>query len=123
MACINSTFTGKVQNYHHHGPSKLQNAIKEIQSIKKNSSSKKNFIKLRRKIHLIKEKLTKADYSLCFINSVINEFQKGKDHEDESAIISPDLFGISKPLISIKIPYCEFNEIKSKHFLKKFQIH
>ena len=30
------------------------------------------------------------------------------------------LFEIAKPLIFIKIPYCELNEIKSKHFLKKF---
>ena len=28
-----------------------------------------------------------ADNSLRFINSVINEFQKGKDHGDESFIV------------------------------------
>ena len=60
------------------------------------------------------------DYPLHFTNSVINEFQKGKDHGDESFIILPDLFGIMKPFISIEIPYCELDEIKSKHFLKKF---
>ena len=33
MVLINSTFTGKTQNYLHHGPPKLQNAINEIQSM------------------------------------------------------------------------------------------
>ena len=30
------------------------------------------------------------------------------------------LFEITKPFIFVEIPYCELNEIKSKHFLKKF---
>ena len=62
----------------------------------------------------------KVDYPLHFINSVINEFQKGKDGGDESFIIPTSLFEIAKPLIFVEIPYCELNEIKSKHFLKKF---
>ena len=33
MALVNSTFIGKTQNYLHHGPPKLQNAINEIQSM------------------------------------------------------------------------------------------
>ena len=61
----------------------------------------------------------KADCPLRFINSVINEFQKGKECGDESRII-PSLFKITKPSIFIEITYCEVNEIKSKHFLKKF---
>ena len=43
-----------------------------------------------------------------------------KECEDESFIIPPSLFGITKPFLYIEIPYCEFNEIQSKHFLKKF---
>ena len=62
----------------------------------------------------------KADYPLHFINSVVNEFQKGKECGDESFIIPTSLFEIAKPLIFVEIPYCEMNEIKSKHFLKKF---
>ena len=73
-----------------------------------------------KEIPLLKEKFMKADYSLRFINSIINEFQNGKDHGDESFIIPPDSFGISKPFISVEIPYCELNEIKPKYFLKKF---
>ena len=55
-----------------------------------------------------------------FINSVVNEFQEGKECGDESFIIPTSLFEIAKPLIFVEIPYCELNEIKSKHFLKKF---
>ena len=62
----------------------------------------------------------KADYPLRFINSVVNEFQKGKECGDESFIIPTSLFQIAKPPIFVEIPYCELNEIKSKHFLKKF---
>ena len=62
----------------------------------------------------------KADYPLCFVNSVINEFQKGKECGDESFIIPTSLFEIAQPLIFVEIPYYELNEIKSKHILKKF---
>ena len=54
----------------------------------------------------------KTDYPLRFINSVINDFQKGKESGDESFIIATSLFEIAKPLIFVKIPYCELNEIK-----------
>ena len=30
------------------------------------------------------------------------------------------MFEIAKPFIFVEIPYCELNEIKSAHFLKKF---
>ena len=62
----------------------------------------------------------KADYPLCFINSVVNEFQKGKECGDKSFIIPASLLEIAKPFIFAEIIYCELNEIKSKHFLKKF---
>ena len=70
-------------------------------------------------IPLIKDKFMKADYTLHFINSVVNESQKGKKCGDESFIIPASLFEIAKRLIFVEIPYCELNEIKSKHFLKK----
>ena len=62
----------------------------------------------------------KADYPLRFINSVVNEFQKGKECGDESFIIPISLFEIAKPLKFVEIPYCELNEIKSRYLLKKF---
>ena len=54
----------------------------------------------------------KADYPLRFISNVINEFQKGKECGDESFIILPSLFEITKPIIFVEIPCCELNEIK-----------
>ena len=55
-----------------------------------------------------------------FITSAVNEFQKMKECGDESCIILPSLFEITKPFNSIEIPYCELDEIKSKYFFKKF---
>ena len=59
----------------------------------------------------------KADYPLRNINSVVNQFQKGKECGDESFIIQPSLFEITKSFISIEVPLCE---LKLKHSLKKF---
>ena len=61
----------------------------------------------------MKEKFMNVD-PLCFIDCVIDEFQKGKDHGDESFVIPQDFY-------SIEIPECELDEIKSKHFLKNFR--
>ena len=72
-------------------------------------------------IPLIKEKFMKADYPLLFIKSVVNEFQKGKECGDESFIIRPSLFEITKPFIFFDILYSELNKIKSKLFLKKLR--
>ena len=62
----------------------------------------------------------RTNYPLPSINSAINDFQKGKELKDKIFIIPPSLFGIKKPFIFIEIPDCELNEIKAKHFQKKF---
>ena len=65
------------------------------------SSSFKENIQFRREVSLIKEKFMKADYPLRFINSVVDEFQKGKECGDERFIIPPSLFekqNLSYPL-------------------------
>ena len=46
----------------------------------------------------------KADYPLLFINSVVNNFQKGKESGDESFIIPTSLFEIARPFTSLKYP-------------------
>ena len=56
----------------------------------------------------------KVDLPQRFINSVVKNFQKGKECGDESFIIPPSLFEITNTFISVE------NGIKSKHFLKKF---
>ena len=64
----------------------------------------------------------KVHYPFCLIGSVVNEFQKAKECEDnKSLIIPPSQFEIIKPLISTEMHYVELDEITQKHFLKKFQ--
>ena len=75
-----------------------------------------------KEIALIKEKFMKADYPLCFINSVVNEFQKSKECGDKSLIIPPSLFEITKSFILIDIPYCELNKNKSRNFTNSLKI-
>ena len=55
-----------------------------------------------------------------FINSVVNEFQKSKECGGESFIVPTSFFEIAKPLIFVKILYCELNESKAKHFRRNF---
>ena len=81
--------------YIHHGPLFKQNTINGDLLLSKIISS--NFDE---EIALTKEKFTKADYPLRFINNVINEFQKVKNCRDESLIIKLDLFEITKPYIN-----------------------
>ena len=45
---------------------------------------------------------------------------RGERNGDESFIIPPSLFETNKTFIFYEIPYCELNEIKSRHFFKKF---
>ena len=52
----------------------------------------------------------KAYYPLRFINTVVNDFQKGKKCEDESFVTPPSWFEITKPFIFVEITYCELNE-------------
>ena len=112
MVPVNSTFIGKTQNYLHHGPAKLQNSLKQYTIKYDLHRSKRISSNFDEKIPLIKEKFMKADYPLHFINSVVNEFQKGKECGDESFIIPPSLFEITELFIFVEIPYCELNEIK-----------
>ena len=72
----------------------------------------------------ISHKYEKADYPKRFINSVIRQFQDRSNQSNiddfDDYIIPPNFFDIPKSFILIELPFCENNEIKSKHFLKKF---
>ena len=72
-------FIKNTQNYFHHGPSKLQNAINKIELMAIcTDCSKRVSLNWDKETTLIKEKFIKADYPLCFTNSIVNEFQKGR---------------------------------------------
>ena len=62
MIPINVPFIGKTQNYLHHGPPKLQNAINEIQSMVIFMIQNEYHQTLAKISLLIKEKIMKADY-------------------------------------------------------------
>ena len=71
----------------------------------------------------ISHKYEKADYPKHFINSVITQFQDRSNQSNDDFddyIIPPNSFDIPKSFILIELPFCENNEIKSKHFLKTF---
>ena len=41
--------------------------------------------------------------------------------DDESVIISPNLFDEKNTFLLIEVPYCKMNETASKYFIKKFR--
>ena len=84
------------------------------------SSFKKNVIKLSQRNPYDRRKFMKSNYPLRFNNNLFNESQKGKKCASQSFVIPTSSFEIAKPLTFIKIPYCELNEIRSIHFLRKF---
>ena len=63
-------------------------------------------------------------YPKRFINSVIRQFQDRSNQRNiddfDDYIILPNFIDIPKSFILIELSFCENNEIKSKHFLKKF---
>ena len=60
--------------------------------------SKRTSSNFDEEILLIKENFMNADYPLRVINSVVNEFQKGKEYGDESFIICLKLQNLSYSL-------------------------
>ena len=72
----------------------------------------------------ISHKYEKADYPKHFINSVITQFQDRSNQSNiddfDDHIIPLNSFDIPKSFILIELPFCENNEIKSKHFLNTF---
>lgn len=76
-----------------------------------------------REITLIFEKFLKAGYPRRFIHSVVNDFKRSiNKNKDDEMIIPPGFFEEKKPFLLIELPYCEENELKAKHFIKKFHV-
>ena len=79
-------------------------------------------------VQFIKSKFTSVGYSLPFIDSVICTFKEDNivdqnnviDDNDDEPLIPPYFFEVNKCFILLKLPFCQNNGIKSKHFLKKF---
>ena len=62
----------------------------------------------------------KDDYSLRFISSVVNEFQKAKECEDESFIVPPSLFEITNLSYLLKSPTVNWLKLNQNIFWRNF---
>ena len=79
-------------------------------------------------VQIIKSKFKLLGYPLPFIDNVIRTFKEKNivdqnnitDDNDDVPLIPPYFFEVNKRFILLKLPFCQNNEIKSKHFLKKF---
>ena len=71
-------------------------------------------------VPLIKEMFKKTNYILCFNNSVVNEFQKGKECRDESFIIPTSLFELQNFSYSLKYPTVNWMKLNQNIFWINF---
>ena len=79
-------------------------------------------------VQIIKSKFKSVGYPLPFIDNVIRTFKEknivdqnnATDGNDDELLIPPYFFEVNKSFILLKLPFSQNNEIKSKHFLKKF---
>ena len=97
---------------------KRNSLLGELHRAKKISS---NF---QRKVKNIKEKFSKANFPLRFINSVVAQFNNStynnnERNEEDEMIIPLQLFEILKKILFLQLPFSEANEKISKSFLNK----
>ena len=67
----------------------------------------------------IKEKFSKADFPVRFINSAVTQFSNKTYYNNETnrkdeIIIPPQLFVIPKKVLFLRVPFFEVNEERSK---------
>ena len=79
-------------------------------------------------VQIIKSKFKSVGYPLSFIDNLIRTFkeknivdQNNATDDNDEPLILPYFFEVNKRFILLKLPFCQNNEIKPKHFLKKFQ--
>ena len=78
-------------------------------------------------IQVIKSRFKSVGYPLPFIENVFRTFKEYIIHDQNNVIddndyeplIPPYFFEVNKRFILLNLPFCQNNEIKSKHFLKK----
>ena len=79
-------------------------------------------------VQIINSKFKSVGYSLPFVDYVIRTFKERNivdqnnvtDDNDDEHLLPPYFFEVNKRFILLKLPFCQNNEIKSEHFLKKF---
>ena len=78
-------------------------------------------------VQFIKSKFTSVGYPLPFIGNVIRTLKEDNtvdqnnviDDNNDEPVIPPYFFEVNKSFILLKLPFCQNNEIKWKHFLQK----
>ena len=88
-------------------------------------SARKISLNFQNEVKNIKEKFSKANFPLTFINSVVAQFNNNiyniKERNEENEMIIPlQLFEIPKKILFLQVPFCGANEKRSKNFLNKF---
>ena len=94
-----------------HSPLQIPNRYKR-NSIKVDlHHAKKIFTNFKEEIKFIRNKFTKADFPLPFINSVIKDFKNQKriaqKKNEEELIIPSYFFEVEPTFLLLKLPYCE----------------
>ena len=80
-------------------------------------------LNFQKEVKNIKEKFSKANFQLRFINSVVAQFNNStynnneRNKEDEM-IIPPQLFEIPKKMLFSQLPFCEADEKNIKKLFK-----
>ena len=105
-----------------HWSSKIPKRYKRNNILGDLHRSKRISSNFQHEVREIRNKYSKADYPIRFVNSIINKFQDESinNNQEDSFIIPPYLFEESKSFLLLELPYCELNESKSKTFVKKF---
>ena len=75
----------------------------------------------KKKFKNIKQKFSKANFPLRFINSVPaqfnnNTYNNNERNKEDKMIIPPQLFEIPKKIVFLQVLFCEANEKRSKNF-------
>ena len=108
----------------------LNNEVKKVlKHYKRNSllgelhRAKKIPSNFQKEVKNSKEKFTKANFPLRFMNSVIAQFNNGtynnnERNEIDERIIPSQLFEILKKKLFLQAPFCGANEKRSKNFFK-----
>ena len=87
--------------------------------------AKKISSKFQKEVKNIKEKFSKANFPLRFINSLVAQlnnstYNNNEKNEEDEMTIPLQLYKFPKKILFLQVPLCKANEKRSKSFLNKF---
>ena len=121
-------YTGRKKKIPTHWSSSIPKRYKRNAISADLHQSKRISLNFDMEIQIIKSKFKSVGYPLRFIDNVIHTCKERNiveqnnitDDNDDKPLLPPYFFGVNKCFILLKLPFCQNNEIKSKHFFKKF---